>query len=426
MSADPTGYPRQREVDVALRDGSTVHVRPVRAEDEEPLREFLEDLSLDSRVLRFFGAGTNLRMAAHDAADVNYCSRYGVLATLGADARIVAHAEYIGSGDDTAEVAFEVGDAAQGMGLGTILLAHLAEAAVENGIETFQALVLPQNHRMIEVFRESGFAPMVRSLPDAVAVEFPTSVSPEAIEAFERRDQVAAAAAVRRFFAPRSVAVIGASRRAGSVGAEIFRNLIAAGFNGPVYPVNPEAPRRPVGARLRLRRGDPGCRRPRGDRRAGKGGARRRSPMRRKAGGCAHRDIGRLCRDRRERRPLPGELLSICRESGMRLIGPNCLGTLNTSADVKLNATFSPSFPSAGRVGFMSQSGALGLALIDRAQARGIGLSSFASVGNKADVSGNDLLQYWETDQARASSCSTWSRSATRGGLRGSLAASVA
>ena len=220
--------------------------------------------------------------------------------------------------------------------------------------------------------------------------------------------------------------MIGASRHAGSVGAEIFRNLIAAGFNGPVYPVNPEArvvQSVPAYASVTEIPGDVDLAVIVVPAKGVLDAARQ----------CAAKQVGALivisagfAETGADGARRQAELLSICRESGMRLIGPNCLGTLNTSADVKLNATFSPSFPSAGRVGFMSQSGALGLALIDRAQARGIGLSSFASVGNKADVSGNDLLQYWETDQATSLIVLYLESFGTRGGLRGSLAASVA
>jgi acetyl coenzyme A synthetase (ADP forming)-like protein len=398
MPANTVSYPGGREADVALRDGSTVHVRPVRAEDEAELREFLENLSPDSRVLRFFSGGANLRQAAQAAADVDYRRRYGLVATTGVDAAIVAHAEYIATEGDEAEIAFEVSDAAQGHGLATLLLAHLAEAAGENGIASFIAHVLPENHRMIEVFRQSGFATSVRSLAGTMLVEFPTSVSPEAVEAFEHRDQVAAAAAVGRILAPSSVAVVGASRRPGSIGGAILANLVDAGFNGRLYPVNPHA--QEVGSLPAYRTvGEiPGdvdlaviavpaelvidvamqC------------GAKRVGALLVVSAGFAETGADGLARQ--------AELLSVCRRSGMRLVGPNCLGAVNTDPEVRLNATFAPSFPAAGGVGFMSQSGALGLALIDRARARGVGLSSFVSVGNKADISGNDLLQYWETD----------------------------
>jgi acetate---CoA ligase (ADP-forming) len=395
-------YPRHREVDVVLRDGSTVHLRPVVAADETALCEFLGALSADSRWLRFFSGGANVAMAAHAAAEVDYRDRYGLVATGGADQAILAHAEYVRNGEDSAEVAFEVSDRLQGEGLGTLLMAHLAAAARENEIHVFEALVLPDNHRMIEVFRESGFAVEIRAQADLISVRFPTSDSPEARNAFDHRDQVAAAAAVRRFLAPRSVAAIGASRRRGNVGAEILGNLIAAGFAGPVYPVNPHAGEiqsipayasvaeipEPVDMAVI---------------------AVPATDVVSVARECAEKGVGALTvvsagfsEAGEEGGQRQAELLSVCRASGMRLVGPNCLGVMNTAPDVRLNATFSPSFPPEGRVGFLSQSGALGLALIDRADSRGIGPSSFVSVGDMADISGNDLLQYWETDPRTA------------------------
>ena len=154
---------------------------------------------------------------------------------------MVGHASYAGAGDGRAEVAFAVADAMQGKGLATILLAHLADAAAEGGIRLFEAEVLPGNHRMVEVFRESGFPVETSSAPGSIHLEFPTSLSPEAQERFEGRDRIAAAAAVGRFLRPSAVAVIGASRSRGTVGGEIFHNLLEAGFEGVVYPVNPAA-----------------------------------------------------------------------------------------------------------------------------------------------------------------------------------------
>jgi acetate---CoA ligase (ADP-forming) len=390
-------YPEHLEADVVLRDGSTVHVRPVRPDDEQALREFLDGLSMDSRWLRFFG-GANIARQAQAAADVNYRDRYGVVATSGADDRIMAHAEYVALDAERAEVAFEIADERQGRGLGTILLAHLATAAEQNGIRTFEAEVLPQNYRMLNVFRESGFPAELRAMPDAITVELPTSITDEGLDRFDHRDQIAATAAVATFLRPSSVAVIGASRRRGSVGGEIFHNLLAAGFNGPVYPVNPTATvvqSVPAYASVTEVPGPvdlgvivvPGAQVLDVARECGVKGARSLVVI--SAGFSEIGDEG-VARQ--------AELLAICREFGMRLVGPNCLGVLNTDPEISMNATFAPDFPQAGRVGFLSQSGALGLALIDNARARGLGLSSFVSVGDKADISGNDLLQYWEGD----------------------------
>jgi acetyl coenzyme A synthetase (ADP forming)-like protein len=387
------------DAEVVLRDGSTVHVRPIAAEDRDGMRAFLGLLSEDSRRLRFFSGGANLDWAAGAAVETSFPGSYGIVATRGND-RIVAHATYGMATEDTAEVAFAVADEMQGMGIATTLLAHLAEAAEDSGILWFEAEVLPQNHRMVDVFRDSGFAVRANSVPGAIHLEFPTTLGGDARERFEERESVAATAAVRSFLAPSSLAVVGASRRPGSVGHETLRNVIKAGFTGPVYAVNAhadsvlsvptfrsigEAPSPvelaviavPAAAVVEVARQ---C--------AAKGV---KALVVLSAG---FGESGPAGADRQR------ELVDVCRSSGMRLVGPNCLGVLNTKPSVCLNATFAPSYPPAGRVGFLSQSGALGLAVVDHAKALGLGLSSFVSNGNKADISGNDLLQYWEQDGA--------------------------
>ena len=229
------------EADVALRDGSTVRVRPVSADDEANVFEFLEGLSDRSRLLRFFSAGADLHSLAHRFADVDGVSAYGLIATAGADAEIVGHAGYDCYGTDTAEVAFAIADSYQGRGLATTLLAHLAAHASARQVATFTAVTRPDNHSMIEVFRESGFPVEVRSGVDVVKVRFPTELSADGWRRFEQRDQIASVAAVDSVLAPKSVALIGASRRRGTVGGEILRNLMTSGYQGVVYPVNPAA-----------------------------------------------------------------------------------------------------------------------------------------------------------------------------------------
>jgi acetyl coenzyme A synthetase (ADP forming)-like protein len=393
-------YPRDREADVVLRDGSTVHVRPVTAEDAAAVHAFYKGLSPDSLVLRFFSGFPNLDAAVRWATEVDYERRYGLVATSGDDGRVVAHAGWEREPDrpDRAEVAFAVADAMQGHGLGTILLGQLAEAADQAGVTVLDAEVLPQNHQMVRVFRDSGFPVSTHSIPGLVLVELPTSLSPEAVERFEQREQVAAAAAMHAFLAPRSVAVVGASRRRGTVAGELFHNLLAGGFNGPVYPVNPNTPvvqsvlaypsvgevPGPVDLAVLV---VPAPAVVRAAREAAAKGVRALVVI---SAGFA--ETGSAGAERQ------AQLLRVCRDAGMRLIGPNCLGILNTDPDVRLDATFGPAGPLPGPVGFMSQSGALGLAIVDYANALGLGLSSFVSVGNKADISGNDLLNYWEQD----------------------------
>jgi len=228
------------EAEVVLRDGSTVHVRPVVPEDRDCMRAFLGSLSEKSRWLRYFSGGVDLDWAARAAVGMSYPASYGIVAVRGDD-RIVAHATYGTADAGRAEVAFAVADEMQGMGIATILLAHLAEAAEEAGIGWFEAEVLPENHKMVAVFRESGFAVKTHSVPGVIQLEFPTALGPEARRRFEERECVAAAAAVRSFLAPSSVAVVGASRRQGTVGHETLRNVQEAGFTGPVYAVNARA-----------------------------------------------------------------------------------------------------------------------------------------------------------------------------------------
>src|SRR3954469_17117267 len=224
MTASAT-YPINREADVALRDGSTVHVRPISADDEGKLLDLLTSPSLDARTFRFFSAGVDLAASARRDSHVDYDRTFGIVATAGADELIVGHGSYARLGDERAEVAFTIADDYQGHGLGTILLGQLAEVAAAKGIQRFVASVMPSNFRMLTVFRNAGFPIETHADPNEIHVEFPTSLTPEAIECFEGREQVAAVNALARFLNPRSVAVIGASRRRGTVGGEAFHNL---------------------------------------------------------------------------------------------------------------------------------------------------------------------------------------------------------
>ncbi len=390
-------YLRDREAEIALRDGSTVHVRPIRRDDEAAVRKFLKGVSEESIAFRFFGI-PNIESVTKWSLDVDYSDRYALVVESGEEHAIVAHATYIRENANRAEVAFLVADAWQGKGISTILLAQLATVAEEHGISTFAAEVLPQNHRMIQVFRDSGFPVELRSTPEMIEVELPTSLSDEARARFEERDDRAAIEAVRALLEPRSVAVVGASRRRATIGGEILHNLLAAEFNGPVYAVNEHSDvvqslpaqrtisdiPEPIDLAVIVVPAD------------------------------AVVEVARECASAHVRTLLvissgfsetgeegtrrQDDLLRVCRDAGMRLVGPNCLGVLNTASEVRLNATFAPHQPARGRVGFMSQSGGLGIAIIEAVGGLGVGLSSFVSIGNGADLSGNDMLRYWEQD----------------------------
>lgn len=385
-------------VDVELRDGSTVRVRPVAPDDAGALAAFLRGLSPDDRRFRFFGSvdpdESARAMAAADGPD-----DHGLVALSGIPERIVAHAQYSRPPSGTvAEVAFAVADTLQGRGLGTLLLAHLAEHAHAAGVELLDAHVMADNRRMLEMFRRSGFPTIVRNEGGARYVRFPASLSPGAMEAFEARQRIAAAAVVRRVLAPASVAVVGASRSRGTVGGEVLHHLRDGGYAGRLYAVNHSAAE-VQGLRAHPRVGDlpepvdlavvavPAPAVPDIARECGVLGVRSLVVL-----SAGFSETGA------EGSRAQAELVDVCRSTGMRLVGPNCLGVLNTSREVRLNATFASDMPPAGNVGMLSQSGGLGIALLERAGELGIGLSSFVSVGNKADISGNDLLRYWEDD----------------------------
>ncbi len=397
MSSVASLYPVHREVDVALRSGASIRLRPLRPDDEGGLLSFLQALSVRSRTFRFFSAGSDLGAVARQVSDVDYADRYGVVAVDG-DGTIVAHGMYARR-DSDAEVAFAVADALQDEGIATTMLAHLADAARAVGIERFVADVLPENHRMIEVFRESGFEPSIRAQPDALIFTMPTELDAGAQRRYDERDAVAAAAAVGHVLAPRSVAVIGASGRPGSVGGAILGNLRRSGFTGAVHAVNARGGKIERLAAVRSVADVPGeldlavVAVPAA---AVLGVARECAARGVRALVVVSAGFGEIGEEGRARQH---ELLGVCRAAGMRLVGPNCLGVMNTDPAVSLNASFGPGPAPRGRVAFMSQSGALGIAVIDAAHEEGLGLSSFVSVGNKADLSGNDFLAYWDRDE---------------------------
>ena len=366
MSAPPP-------VDVVLRDGSTARVRVAGPDDAPLVRDLLAGLEPEATWFRFFSAGVNLDRAAADS--VAPVDGLALIVLTGAPERVVGHGLYARTGPDLAEVAFAVDGAWQGKGLATTLLAHLASAAVEEGIAVFEALTLAGNHRMIGVFRASGYPVEVRSQPGELHLRFPTSLTPEGRRRFDARERDAAVAAVAPVLRPASVLVVGD-------GDAVVANLAAAGFPGPVHaasergiagapgPLDLGVLRLPSGAVVEAARA---C------------GAR----------GDVRALVVLLCGGE----PVDADaLVAVCREGGMRLVGPESLGVLSTPG--RLAATFAPDPPLPGRTSFASQSGAFGIAALDLAAQRGVGIASFVSMGRKADLSGNDLLQFWEADAA--------------------------
>jgi acetate---CoA ligase (ADP-forming) len=363
--------------------------------DAEALVEFLDGLSEQSLYYRFHGFPTvNERLVA-PFLEPEWHERGHLIGELGG--RIIALASYVRLREPTAaECAFVVADEFQRRGIGTRMLERLADRAGAVGIERFVAEVLPENSQMLRVFQAVGFESTRRLESGTVEVEFRIAPTETYLVRVDERDHLSAVASLKPFFAPQSVAVLGASRRRESIGGLLFRNIISGEFEGVAYPVNPagdavagvrgypsfaELPETPdlavvcVPARHVLGSVEDALRR----------GTRAICVI---SAGFA--EVGEEGRERQD------ELLAHVRAYGGRLVGPNCLG-LAVSA-LRLNATFGPRALPPGPVAFSSQSGALGLALLEKAEERGIGLSAFVSIGNKADVSSNDLLEYWEDD----------------------------
>ncbi|MFC3451703.1 bifunctional acetate--CoA ligase family protein/GNAT family N-acetyltransferase [Amycolatopsis speibonae] len=397
---DPYDFPREWEADVLLSDGGTVHLRPVIPSDADGLVAFHGRLSERTRYFRYFGAYPRIPQRDLERFSVvDHHDRVAFVALLGDDIVAVGRYERLDQGP-SAEVAFVVDDAHQGRGLGSILLEHLAAAASESGLRRFVAEVLAENAAMVRVFRDAGYQ-VSREIEEGVLhLEFDIDPTEESLAVARSREQAAEARSVHNLLHPKSVAVIGASTDPTKIGYVALTNLLSADFAGTVYPVNPEhksvrgvraypsvvdipedvdlalvaVPAEAVESVL--------------DGALAKGV----KTLLIVSGGFAEAGPHGLHAELR----LVGE----ARAHGMRVVGPNALGVLNTDAAVRLNATLAPRLPARGRTGFFCQSGALGTAILADAEARGLGLSTFVSAGNRADVSGNDLLQYWETDPA--------------------------
>ena len=397
MSPDPVD-PETWATDVVVADGGVVRLRPLRPDDGPGLLDLAARLSDETIYNRFF---THRRPQTDEDVrpflDLDYRERFALVAEL--DRSIVAVGRYMWDPDqDSAEVAFVVEDRHQLRGIGSILLEFLAVIARSNGIDRFHATTLPANGKMLGVFSRAGYQ-VHRSLDQGVwDIEF--GLDDSSIDSITARERIAEAASVDRVLAPRSVAVVGASRNAGSIGNVLFRNIVSGGFGGVVFPVNPDADSvagvkafpsiaaipDPVDLAVIV---VPAAVVPQVIEDAGEAGVGAVVVI---SAGFA--ETGEHGADAQT------ELVRLAHRYGMRVVGPNCIGVINTADGVRLNATFAPDEPARGSIGFASQSGALGLAILDVARELGLGLSSFVSVGNKADVSGNDLLQYWEEDPA--------------------------
>ncbi|MFJ9800943.1 bifunctional acetate--CoA ligase family protein/GNAT family N-acetyltransferase [Streptomyces wuyuanensis] len=407
-------YPDHWEADVVLRDGGTAHIRPITTEDAERLVSFYEQVSDESKYYRFFAPYPRLSAKdVHRFTHHDYVDRVGLAVTVGGEFiatvrydRINADGMPASAPADEAEVAFLVQDAHQGRGVASTLLEHIAAVARERGIRRFAAEVLPANNKMIKVFTDAGYTQRRSFEEGSVHLTLDLEPTARSLAVQRAREQRAEARSVQRLLAPRSVAVIGAGRAPGGVGRAVLRNLLDAGYTGRTYAVNRSLvldmheidgvpAHRSVGE-IVAETGEPvdlavvavpAERVPDVVADCGEHGVQGLVVL---AAGYAESGPEGLERQR--------ELVRQARSYGMRIIGPNAFGIINTANGVRLNASLAPESPARGRTGLFTQSGAIGIALLSGLHRRGTGLSSFISAGNRADVSGNDFLQYWYED----------------------------
>ncbi|MEV5345959.1 GNAT family N-acetyltransferase [Streptomyces achromogenes] len=409
-------YPAHWEADVVLRDGGTARIRPITVDDADRLVSFYEQVSDESKYYRFFAPYPRLsakdvhRFTHHDFVD-----RVGLAATIGGEFIATVRYDRIGTDGlpasapaDEAEVAFLVQDAHQGRGVASALLEHIAAVARERGIRRFAAEVLPANTKMIKVFTDAGYT-QKRSFEDGVVrLELDLEPTDRSMAVQHAREQRAEARSVRRLLAPGSVAVVGVGRAPGGVGRGILGNIREAGYEGPLHAVNRAFPEDlkeidGVPAYRSVRDIDghvdlavvavPAEHVPAVVAECGEHGVQGLVVL-----SAGYAESGPEGRERQR------ALVRAARAHGMRLIGPNAFGIINTAEDVRLNASLAPEPPRPGRIGLFAQSGAIGIALLSRLHRRGggvtgvTGVSTFVSAGNRADVSGNDVLQYWYDD----------------------------
>ncbi|MEU1330570.1 GNAT family N-acetyltransferase [Streptomyces sp. NPDC005865] len=409
---DRHDYPAHWEADVVLRDGGTARIRPITAEDADRLVSFYEQVSDESKYYRFFAPYPRLsakdvhRFTHHDQVD-----RVGLAVTVGGEFiatvrydRIDERGMAASAPADEAEVAFLVQDAHQGRGVASALLEHIAAVARERGIRRFAAEVLPANTKMIKVFTDAGYQ-QKRSFEDGVVrLEFDLEPTDRSLAVQRAREQRAEGRSVQRLLTPGSVAVIGVGRAAGGVGRSVLRNLRDSGFTGRLSAVNsaydeetdgPDidgvtayrsvaAIEEPVDLAVIA---VPADRVPQVVAECGERGVQGLVVL-----SAGYGESGPEGRERQR------ELVRQARSYGMRIIGPNAFGVINTAPRARLNASLAPQSPTRGRIGLFTQSGAIGIALLSGLHRRGAGLSTFVGSGNRADVSGNDLLQYWYED----------------------------
>ncbi|MFW2382427.1 MAG: GNAT family N-acetyltransferase [Acidimicrobiales bacterium] len=393
----PDGYPQQWETDALLKDGATVRVRPIRPDDAERMARFHDRQSQESVYFRYFRFRPHLNEKELTRfTTVDYKERMAFIALIGDEMVAVSRYEGEGSTDNSAEVAFFVDDAHHGRGLATLMLEYLAQRARSQGITTFTATVLPENYRMLAVFKGAGFDVTSRFEDGAIAVTLGIGDPTAAQGAIDSRDQQSRSRAVERFFEPTSVAVVGAGRKPGSVGHELLASIVDGNYQGRVVAINPHATHKILGVETAASITD------------------LEEPVDLAivaipaesvftaveecvAGGVKAVVVvaAGFTDEVAEGRERLAALVRLVRDGGVRLVGPLSYGVVNTDPAVGLHAHFLPVEVPAGNVGLLSQSGPLGAAILSQFAGLGLGVSTFMSAGLRADVSVYDVLQYW-------------------------------
>jgi acyl-CoA synthetase (NDP forming)/RimJ/RimL family protein N-acetyltransferase len=389
-------YPTELEQPGLLRDGRSILVRPVKACDEEAMLDFSRRLSRRTVAQRLLGPVPRFRRELlRQFVDVDYVNHLALVAFL--DDQMIGVGRLIRIDQtDHAEVTFTIADEFQGLGLGTLLLDRLAAAAPRIGIYVFEADVLTSNAAMLRVFAGSGFGPDITADGHLQHVVLRVDPRAAALARMSRREHQAARRSLEKLLRPRAVAVVGANRRAGTIGHQILVNLAGQGFRGAVYPVNPaagEVAGLPAAARVQ-------------DLPPPVDLAVVAVPPAALSGvisDCACAGVGAVVVITADAGGQAGavqqrDLTRFVRSHGMRLVGPTSMGVLSMGHGSVLNATFASVQPEPGGVAMSSQSGPLGLAILDLARRAGLGFSCFVSIGAAADVSSNDLLEWWEDD----------------------------
>ncbi len=386
----------------ALQDGSMINLRAITIDDEDKLLSFVNRLSNRSKYLRFFDMSAWSKEDIRRYAAVDYNDRSAVVAVHGegTEEKIIGVGRYWRPpASHTARIAFVVEDSHQKKGIGSRLFEMLVYIAKERDIDTFEVEILNENTEVTKMMQQSGFE-LVDKSEGASSWRGTYSIvpTPSVIIKYAERELRASVASIDRFMKPRSIAVLGASNKPG-IGNAIVKNLIAYGYTGIVYPINPKVE---VVSSIKTYPSIldvPG----EVDLAVIVVAAEKAQPL---VEDCARKGVKGLVVITAGYSEMGGEgierekkLINTARAYGMRVIGPNCLGILNMNPAISMNASFAPLFPLHGKVAFGTQSGALGGAILVYCSTIGLGLSNFVSIGNRSDVSDNELLQYWSEDK---------------------------